>query len=150
MEKGSSGSGAPSSVGGMAFKNLFRSSEKSADGLTQAAREAIVDVLHYCMYADRHIAAREDQFIEDEARKLDWDPKISYEYYEGKSTGAVSTALANAEAKKAFFESLRTRLAGEKERSLALRLADDLAKSDGARTTPEKAAIEELRQALSS
>ena len=139
----------PSSLPAMAFKNLFRSSEQSSDGLTQEAREAIVDVLHYCMYADRHIAAREDQFIEDEARKLDWDAKISYEYYEGKSTGAVSRALADPEAKTAFFETLRTRLTGEKERTLALRLADELAKSDGARTEPEKAAIQEVRQALS-
>jgi uncharacterized tellurite resistance protein B-like protein len=134
----------------MPFKNFFRSTPKSSDGLNQAAREAIVDVLHYCMYADRHIAVREDEFIEAAARTLDWDPNISYEYYEGKSTGAVSGALANPESKVAFFESIKQRLPGAKERSLVLKLAEDLVLSDGRKDQSEATVIGELKHLLAT
>jgi len=132
----------------MPFKKLFQPSPKANDGLTQAAREALVDVLHYTMYADRHIAVREDQFIEATARALSWDPNISYEYYEGKSTGAVTRALSDAAEGQAFFESLKSRLARQSDRELALTLAADLAKSDGQQRDSETAAIAKLRAAL--
>jgi uncharacterized tellurite resistance protein B-like protein len=132
----------------MPFKKLFRSSEKAGDGLNQAAREAIVDVLHLCMYADRHIAVREDEFIETAARTLDWDAKISYEYYEGKSTGAVRAALADTESRAAFFESLKQRLPGQSERVLAYKLAQDLVKSDGKETPGEGSVLREIKSVL--
>jgi len=132
----------------MPFKKLFRSVDKSSDGLTQSAREAIVDVLHYCMYADRHIAVREDEFIETAARTLNWDANISYEYYEGKSTGAVNRALSDKDEKAAFFESLKTRLPGKVERELAIALADDLSLCDGLKKERESAAIRELKTLL--
>ena len=132
----------------MPFKNLFRSSEKSSDGLSQSAREAIVDVLHFCMYADKHIAIREDEFVETAARTLNWDAKISYDYYEGKSVGAVRTALSDKDAREDFFATLKTRLPGKTERELALRLANDLAKSDGQKVQAETDAIAQLRAAL--
>jgi len=133
----------------MSFKNLFRSSERSIDGLTQEAREAIVDVLHFCMYADKHIAAREDEFIETAARSLDWDARISYDYYEGKSVGAVRTALADKDARELLFTSLKIRLSAKAARELALRLAGDLVKSDGQTVHAETEAIAQLRRALS-
>ncbi len=134
----------------MPFKKLFRSSGKSADGLTQPAREAIVDVLHYCMYADKHVAIREDEFIEATARTLDWDANISYEYYEGKSTGSVSQALASKETRKAFFEDLRSRLPRREDRELALKLAEDLAESDGRKVHAEEKAIAMIREVLAT
>ena len=132
----------------MPFKNLFRSSGKAKDGLAQSAREAIVDVLHYCMFADKHISVREDEFIETAARTLDWDPKISYEYYEGQSTGIVRRALADKEARDAFFQSLKQRLPNRSERELALRLADDLTKSDGTKAHSEILTLAELKAVL--
>lgn len=132
----------------MPFKNLFRSAEKSSDGLTQAAREAIVDLLHYCMYADKHIAVREDEFIEATARTFDWDPRISYEYYEAKSTGAVTRALSDASVRAQFLESLKARLPGARERDLALALASDLTKSDGTQAAAEAKVLGELRALL--
>ncbi len=132
----------------MPFKNLFRSATKSSDGLTQAAREAIVDVLHYTMFADKHIAVSEDEFIEATARTLDWDPGISYESYEEKSTGAVTRALSDDAARHDFFESLKVRLPHKSSRELALKLAKDLAASDGQTRDSETAAIMKLRSVL--
>lgn len=132
----------------MPFRKLFHLGGKASDGLTQAAREAIVDVLHYVMYADKHIAVREDEFIEAAARTLSWDANTSYEFYEGKSTGAVTRALSDAGAQQEFFESLKARLPGNTERSLALSLANDLAASDGQKRDSETAAIAKLRTLL--
>lgn len=132
----------------MPFKKLFQSSPKPSDGLTQPAREAIVDILHYVMYADKHIAAREDQFIEDAARTLNWDDKISYEYYEGKSTGAVTRALNDNASRESFFASLKARLPRAADRELALALAGDLAGADDKKSESEASAIRTLRAKL--
>lgn len=132
----------------MPYKRLFLSSDKPKDGLTQEAREAIVDVLHFCMYADRHIAASEDAFIEKVARTLDWSPNISYESYEAKSTGAVSRALGDAGLRAEFFNSVKARLSKSADRELAIALAGDLMITDGSKTAAESKTLVELRQGL--
>lgn len=132
----------------MPFKSLFRSSSTPKDGFNQAEREALVDILHYCMYADKHISVAEDEAIEAVARTLDWDPKISYEYYEGKSTGVVRAALDDAGLKKAFFESVATRLRDPAHRKFALTIADDIMKADGLKKPDERKAVEELKAFL--
>ena len=37
------------------IRKLFRKSEAPKDGLTQPQREAVVDLLNYCMYADNFV-----------------------------------------------------------------------------------------------
>lgn len=132
----------------MRFKFLFRSSDQPKDGFTQEEREAIVDILHYGMYADHHLSVSEDQAIEAAVRTLDWDPRISYEFYEGKSTGIVRAAMADPERKEAFFESLRARLKNPDHRKFALNIVDDLMKAEGLRKDSEKRVSAELRKAL--
>ncbi len=131
----------------MSFRSLFRLSSQPDDGLTQPEREAIVDVLHYCMYADKHIATTEDDLIEAAARKFDWDPKVSYEYYEGKSTGMVRLALSDPYARASFLEDLNTRL-GNQAKLIALQLAERVVNADGVRRAEELEAMEALRRSL--
>jgi hypothetical protein len=57
------------------LKKLFRRSEEKNDGLTQPQREAIVDLLNYCMYADNLVMLAEDRLIADTAATFNWDPK---------------------------------------------------------------------------
>lgn len=131
----------------MPFKKLFHSAPQPDDGFTQAEREAVVDVLHYCMYADRHVARSEDEMIERVARTLHWDPAISYEYYEGKSTGAVRTALAGDVSREAFLQDLRRRLPKTEHRAFVLKLASELIAADG--TQPQEVvALQALKDAL--
>ncbi|MFO1450022.1 MAG: hypothetical protein U1F61_17825 [Opitutaceae bacterium] len=132
----------------MSFRSLFRLSSHSDDGLTQSEREAIVDVLHYCMFADKHIATTEDDLIEAAARTFNWDPKVSYEYYEGKSTGMVRAALADAYSRVTFLTDLNARL-GNQAKLIALQLAERVINADGVRRTEELEAMEALRKALS-
>ncbi len=132
----------------MRFEFLFRPSHQPTDAFTQEEREAIVDILHYGMYADHHLSASEDEAIEAAARTLDWDPRISYETYEGKSTAVVRAAMADPERKEAFFESLRARLKNPDHRKFALNIADDLMKAEGLRRKSERRVSAELREAL--
>ena len=57
------------------IRKLFHKSEAPNDGLTQPQREAIVDLLNYCMYADNLIFLAEDRLITDTVAKFNWDPK---------------------------------------------------------------------------
>src|SRR5436189_3097199 len=45
------------------IRKLFHKSEAPKDGLTQPQREAMVDLLNYCMYADNLIFLAEDRLI---------------------------------------------------------------------------------------
>lgn len=130
------------------FNRLFSHKANATDGLTQEQREAIVDVLHFCMFADNFIALSESQFIASEVETLNWDPKISFEYYQGKSIGAVRAALANVDARKKFVESVKQRLHTDQVRGMAFDLCQKLLVADGTETPSEFSAQEEIRQAF--
>ncbi len=134
----------------MTFKKLFHHEEKPSDGLTQPAREAIVDILNYCMFADKLISLTEDAMIAKMVGKLSWDTNISFDYYEGKSIGAVRRALDEKEYRGKFMQSLRSRLPRAEDKKLALKLADDLTKADGVKSPEEFVALAELKSALES
>ena len=57
------------------LRKLFHKTEAPNDGLTQPQREAIVDLLNYCMYADNLVMLAEDRLIADTVAKFNWDPK---------------------------------------------------------------------------
>ena len=57
------------------LKKLFQNSEAPNNGLTQLQREAIVDLLNYCMYADNLLMLAEDRLITDTVKKFNWDSK---------------------------------------------------------------------------
>lgn len=131
----------------MAFKTLFSSSATTDDGLTQAGREAIVDLLHYGVYVDKHIALAEDKMVEDTARKLNWDPKVSFDYYEGKSIGEVARIGNDEAARGEFFQSIRERLPKTEDRKRAFDLLKKLYAVDGT-TDAEAATLPLVRKAL--
>lgn len=107
-----------------------------------------MDVLHYCMYADKHIATNEDEVIKTAAHKLDWDPKVSYEYYDGQSTALIRAALADSAKRSAFLSGLNSRL-GNTGKLIALQLAERVINADGVRKAAELEAIAALREVLS-
>ena len=131
----------------MAFKSLFTPTAQPTDGMTQAAREAIVDLLHFGMYVDKHIALAEDEMIEAAARSMDWDPMISWDYYEGKSIGAVRRIGKDETARADFFIFVRQRLPREADRKLALELLEKLYACDGM-TTAEAETLPMIRREL--
>jgi len=116
--------------------------------MTQAQREAIVDLLHYCMFADNLITISENQFVAAKVQSFSWDPKISFEYYQGKSIGAARAALGDPKTKERFFDSAKQRLATPALRKQALELCQKLFMADGNKAEGEFASEKEVRSGL--
>ena len=74
------------------IRKLFHKSEAPNDGLTQPQREAIVDLLNYCMYADNLVFLAEDRLITDTVAKFNWDPKIPFDQFDVRSIGNARNA----------------------------------------------------------
>lgn len=130
------------------FNRLFKPAPQATDGLTQSQREAMVDLLNYCMFADNLVALSESRFIAAKVDALNWDPKISFDYYQGKSIGAARAALDKPESKKSFFASISQRLATAEVRQQAVDLSQRLFVADGTKSDKESALQNEIRQAL--
>ena len=92
------------------IRKLFQKSEAPSDGLTQPQREAIVDLLNYCMYADNLVFLAEDRLIADTVAKFNWDPKIPFDQFDAKSIGHARNARENQGYGDKFLASIKDRL----------------------------------------
>jgi hypothetical protein len=128
---------------------LFRPHETPRDGLTQSEREAMVDLLHYCMYADNHIALAEEQIVEETVSILNWDPGASFESYESRSIARAREAKEHPESREEFFKSVKDRLASSPAaRALALKVSRQIFRAHGARSEQEALLEQRLEQLL--
>ncbi|MDF9831884.1 putative tellurite resistance protein B-like protein [Ereboglobus sp. PH5-5] len=131
-------------------KLIFQKDKTASDGLMQPEREAIVDALHYCMYADSSIALAETKVIADWNETLDWDPNHPFSTYEPRSIAAARQALESMETRMEFILSIVRRMGSEKSSDTLLRLCRKLADADGKRSDGEWAFIEALSNALAT
>jgi hypothetical protein len=131
----------------MSLFKLFRATTTD-DGLSQSEREAIADLLHYCMYADNHLALTEDKVIDDAVLSMNWDPRVAFESYEARSLARVREAKENAEARTAFYQSIQDRLKSKASRDRARSLSARLFQSDGM-TDKEVLLFSEIKRLLS-
>ena len=130
------------------FLKFFSSGKSSADGLTQAQREAIADLLHYLVYADNHVALGEGEFVSGTVEGLSWDAAHSFSAYEARSIANARLAKENPAHRKEFIASIATRLSSTEARTRALALARSLVLADGSSSGGESAALAELQAAL--
>src|SRR6184192_40033 len=93
------------------IRKLFHKSEAPNDGLTQPQREAIVDLLNYCMYADNLIFLAEDRVITDTVAKFNWNPKVPFDQFDVRSIDNARNATENKGYRDRFLASIRDRLA---------------------------------------
>ena len=132
----------------LSLKKLFHSLPTPSDGLTQGQREAIVDLLNYCSFVDRDIAASEGELIDDLGHQFHWDATIDFDYYVNKSIGVVRGVLGSVDSRADFLESISKRLDSKKSKTVALSLSDKLIKSDGRVTAEEKETYQAFRKAI--
>lgn len=111
----------------MAFENR----KKLAAPLPQNEREAIIDLLHLCLYADAHISLKEGQFISDVVDLIGWDTKLSFSAYEQRSIAAARAARADDKSKDDFIKYAGQRLQSKASKELAVSLCGELFASDG-------------------
>jgi hypothetical protein len=132
------------------IQKLFRKSDASAhkDGLTQAQREAIVDLLNYCMYADNLIFIAEDRFITDTAAKFNWESKVPFDQFDVRSIDNARNARENEGYRERFLASIRDRLDTAAVKGQALDLCQELFVADGAQSVEEDDVLQNLRTLL--
>ena len=127
---------------------LFRKSEESKDGLTQPQREAIVDLLCYCMYADNLVMLAEDRLITDTVAKFNWESKTPFDQFAVRSVGNARNARESQVYRNKFLASIRDRLDTAAVKGKALGLCQELFLADGARSDEEDEVLQNLRQLL--
>jgi hypothetical protein len=130
------------------IRKLFHKSEAPNDGLTQPQREAIVDLLNYCMYADNLVMLAEDRLIADTVAKFNWEPKVPFDQFDVRSIDNARNAKESQVYRDRFLASIRDRLGTAAVKGQALDLCQELFVADGARSEEEDAVLQNLRQLL--
>jgi hypothetical protein len=131
------------------IRKLFHNkSEAPKDGLTQSQREAIVDLLNYCMYADNFVFLAENRFITDTVAKFDWDPKVPFDQFTVRSIANARNATESQVYRDQFLGSIRDRLDTAAVKGQALDLCQELFVTDGSRSDEEYDVLQHLRQLL--
>src|SRR6478735_12490330 len=130
------------------IRKLFRKSEAPNDGLTQPQREAIVDLLNYCMYADNLVFLAEDRVITDTVAKFNWDPKVPFDQFEVRSVSNARNARESQVYRDRFLASISDRLSTDAVKAQALDLCQELFLADGAQSDEEDVVLQHLRQLL--
>ena len=130
------------------IRKLFGKSEAVNDGFTQPQREAIVDLLNYCMYADNLVFLAEDRLIADTVAKFNWDSKVPFDQFDARSIGNARNARESQVYRDHFLTSIRDRLDTATGKGKALDLCQELFLADGARSEEEEAVLQNLKQLL--
>ena len=130
------------------IRKLFGKPEAPKDGLTQPQREAIIDLLNYCMYADNFVFLAEDRFITDTVAKFNWDSKVPFDQFVLRSTDNARNARESQVYRERFLASIRDRLDTAALKGQALGLCQELFVADGARSDDEAALLQNLRKLL--
>jgi hypothetical protein len=130
------------------LKKLFGKPEAPKDGLTQPQREAIVDLLNYCMYADNLVMLAEDRLITDTVAKFNWDPKAVPFDQALRSIDKARNARESQVHREKFLGSIKDRLDTAAVKGKALDLCQELFIADGSRSDEEEDVFQNLRQLL--
>src|SRR5215470_15267287 len=130
------------------IRKLFGKPEGPKDGLTQPQREAIVDLLNYCMYADNLVFIAEDRLITDTVAKFNWDPKIPFDQFDARSVNNARNASESQVYRDQFLASIKDRLDTAAVKGQALELCQELFLADGARSDEEEDVLQNLRTLL--
>jgi hypothetical protein len=130
------------------IQKLFGKPETPKGGLTQPQREAIVDLLNYCMYADNLVMLAEDRLIADTVKKFNWESKVPFDQFDARSVGNARNARESQVYKDKFLASIKDRLDTPAVRGKALALCQELFLADGAQSEEEDEVLQNLRPLL--
>ena len=130
------------------FQKLFNRVPASPDGLTQAQREAMVDVLFFCMYADNTLALKEEKILADTVGQFSWDPQVSYDSYASRSIAHARAVKETPASRDDFFASVAQRLATAAVKRRTLELCRQIFTADGDFSGSEQELFRELQKSL--
>jgi hypothetical protein len=114
--------------------------------LTQVQREAIVDLLLLGIYADRHIAASEQDFLAAAVEKLGWDEFYAFEIYCQRVVPTVREVLGNAARTQSWLQSISDRLDQVDLMKFAIEQFSALIALDGVTTESEAQLFDQVME----
>jgi uncharacterized tellurite resistance protein B-like protein len=130
------------------FQKLFNRTPASPDGLTQTQREAMVDVLFFCLYADSPLELHEEQIIADTVRQFSWDPQVSYDLYTARAIANARAVKESPAARADFFAPVAKRLATPDAKQRTLAVCREIFRADGDFSGREQDLFRELQRSL--
>jgi len=114
------------------LSRLFSAPRNSSqDGLSQTQREAIIDLLLICIYADNHLSVAEDKVLKDQVESCSWDSGTSAEIYIAIATSKARRAKSDESLQSEYLQYIADRLESPASKAKALSLVDELFESDG-------------------
>ncbi len=114
--------------------------------LSQVEREAVIDLLYLCEYADRVISLQEGSVVNQARVRMGWEGP--FRDFEGESIERAREAASDPERMRAYLLRTVARLSSPYARRLALDYCDRLLSSDGVAAKGESALWPQLRAAL--
>ncbi|MGF1672645.1 MAG: hypothetical protein ACFCUV_03045 [Rivularia sp. (in: cyanobacteria)] len=121
-------------------------SEIAKQDLTQNEREAIIELMMMTMYSDKNLKLAEDELIQEYVSNIKWESPLSVDFYFGKVTPKIRTALQDKEKMNAFLIDINNRLESEAVKTQVLQLCNDLAIADADFSSEEKELLEHISQ----
>jgi hypothetical protein len=117
--------------------------------LEQSQREAIVDLLLLGIYADRHIAASEQDFLATEIDRMGWDELHSPEIYLQRATPIAREVLTGAADRiPAFLQVVGDRLSEVETMKYAIEKFSALIALDGITSEAEAALFDQVMESF--
>ena len=114
----------------------------------QQEREALVDLMVWTMFVDRHVARAEQGFINERAGNLPWEGAYSLEVFVDASIRRIRDTLGSETAEEAYLEDIQGRLGSPEACRRACDACADLAKVDGDLAPAEAAHLERIHGRL--
>ena len=130
------------------LRRLFSSDASPADGLTQHQREAIIDLLNFCMCTDGKVLLDEEITIDDEIQEFCWDPSVDFRTFAAQSLERARAAVATPETRRIALDSISDRLETPGAKEGALVLCHKVFKADGDYAPVERGVFLEIKRAF--
>ena len=122
--------------------------EIAPDGLLQAQREAIIDLLNLCRIADHKLLPCEEFVEATELGSFSWESKVPLVVYAADSLRRTDLVHRTAEARAVFLKSVADRLGASEMQTHAISVCKELFMADHEFAPQEKMLFREIKQAF--
>ena len=130
------------------FIRWFSTATPAKDGLSQVQREAIVDLLYFCMCADQKLLPLESAAITNEATAFSWDVSVNFEDFATSSLQRARVAVASPETIQIALRGISEQLVTTEARTRAITLCLQVFGADGDFDSAERAVFVEIKRAF--
>ena len=122
--------------------------KEKSDGLQQEQREAMIDAMLYCLFADDYDDPMERHVLDKAIAKFSWESNTDIPEYIESASAIVREALASRESEQQLLKDISRRLTNWETRFQAIQFCKILLYSDLFVSNEEVRALAELSAAF--